>query len=136
MIPARAFQITLDPFGLTTEIFLFVRPFAVFIQLYPSCYRIVGKRRFVSSSFRERKRIFSEITDITVSPDRFSVLGNIHADYDREGDIVFDTDFTINTIPYHFNGMYSDRICRCTVTILLPSQCSSIPEEVLPGLSR
>lgn len=100
---------TLDPFGLTTEIFFS----SDLSQFSFNCTRLViassekdGLYLLLSAKGNESSL---EITDITVSPDRFSVLGNIHADYDREGDIVFDTDFTINTIPYHFNGMYSDR---------------------------
>ncbi len=99
---------TLDPFGLTTEIF-FSTDFTQFSFNSP---RLViaseekdGLYILLSAKGNESSM---EITDITVSPDRFSVLGNIYADYDRSGDIVFDTDFTVNSIPYHFSGMYSD----------------------------
>ncbi len=103
-------QETLDPFGLTTEIFFSTD----FTRFAFNCTRLVvaskekdGLYVLLSAKGNESS---VDITNITVSPDRYSVNGNIHAEYDLSGDIVFDTGFTINSIPYYFSGMYSDRI--------------------------
>lgn len=99
----------LDPFGLTTEIY-----FSTDLKQFSfNCTRLVAASSeknglYVLLSAKGNESSL-DITDITISPDRLDAVANIHAEYDTSGDIVFDTDFTVNSIPYYFTGMYSDR---------------------------
>lgn len=129
-------QATLDPFGLTTEIF-FSTDFSRFSF---NCTRLVvaskekdGLYVLLSAKGNESS---VDITDITISPDRYSVNGNIHAEYDLSGDIVFDTGFTINSIPYYFSGMYSDRILSLYGDYSMAVSMVFMPEGGMSGIMQ
>ncbi len=124
----------LEPFGLTTEIF-FSTDFSRFSF---NCTRLVvasaeenGLYVLLSAKGNESS---VDITDITISPDRYSVSGNIHAEYDRSGDIVFDTGFTINSIPYFFSGMYSDRTLSLYGDYSMAVSMVLMPEGGISGI--
>lgn len=51
-----------------------------------------------------------DITDISFSRGGFGVTGNIYTVFEDTGDILFDSSFTANTIPYSLSGMYSNNI--------------------------
>ncbi|HHU37286.1 MAG TPA: hypothetical protein GXZ47_08660 [Treponema sp.] len=107
--PRKQLYETLEPFGLTTEVFFS----SDFSQFSYNCTRMVIASAekdglYVLFSAKGNESSF-DITDITISPDRFTVNGSIHAEFDLTGDVVFDTDLTINSIPYYFSGMYSDQ---------------------------
>ncbi len=96
--------------GLTTEIY-----FTSNLEgLAYNCTRLVlassgtgpdGAYVLLSAKGNERE-VF--ITDISTSPGMASVTGGMHALYGETGDIFFDADLSVQSIPYRFNGVYND----------------------------
>lgn len=98
----------LDGWGLTTEVFVSTDLSSFSFnctRLVMASSRAGGNFILLSAKGNERGM---DITDISVSPGSSSILGNIHAGYDSSGDIIFTSDFSVNSIPYNFSGMYGN----------------------------
>ncbi len=95
--------------GLTTELYVS----SDMESLSFNCTRLVlassgkesgGAYVLLSAKGTERE-IF--ITDIATSPGIASVTGDIHAYLEGSGDVFFDADMSVQSIPYRLNGVYS-----------------------------
>jgi len=99
----------LDGWGVTTEVFV-----STDLSSFSfNCTRLVmasskAGGNFILLSAKGNERGI-DITDISVSPGSNSILGNIHAGYESSGDIIFNADFSVNSIPYNLSGIYGDQ---------------------------
>ncbi len=99
----------LTPYAMTTELY-----FATdFSSLSFNCNRLVlasserdGLYVLLSAKGNEKGIDF---TDISFSYAGYDIAGTVHTGFDSPGTLIFDSAFTINSIPYVFSGLYSSR---------------------------
>jgi len=99
----------LSSYAVTTELYVSTD----FSSMSFNCNRLV-----LASSEREGLYVLLsakgnekgiDFTDISFSRSGYDIAGTVHVGLESPGTVIFDSAFTVNTIPYAFSGMYGGR---------------------------